>query len=304
MSSKSNVGSGTGTSEEVLQYYSRNWDKIANCYELDENELPIDPAWYRRRLYKEFLQREKPKSSLDIGCGGGWTVLDALQMGIDAKGIEPAPELKEHGCKLLQENGFDSNLITQDDLAILSTLPSDSLDCIALLSVLPHVPRDRWDDIHKDIARVLRPGGKIISAYRNELFDLYTFNSFTLEFYDNSLWGCAPCSSLHSEENMKKLKGLIKNPDVPGPYFTASKDKSFGKMDRMKSNPLTMPEYFSKYGLQIERTRFYHYHCVPPLLADSFSDFRNTNHEMELAMSDDWRGNFMAAIFMIEAVKN
>ena len=90
--------SDTGTSEEVLGYYSRNWDKIANCYDVDEVGLPIDPAWYRKRLYIEFLQRNKPQSVLDIGCGGGSSVLDALELGIDVRGIEPVAELKNHGC--------------------------------------------------------------------------------------------------------------------------------------------------------------------------------------------------------------
>lgn len=300
MSSHAEIG--TGTSEEVLQYYSRNWDKIANCYDLDGDGFPIDPAWYRRRLYKDFLLHNKPESVLDVGCGGGWTVLDALEMGINAKGIEPVAELKNHGCNLLQENGHDPGRITQDDLAILAKLPSNSLDCIALLSVLPHVPKGRWDEVHRNIARVLRPGGRLVAAYRNELFDLYTFNSFTLEFYDKALWGCQPCSTL-ANGHLGKLKSLITNPDMPGPYFTAAKDKSFGNIERVKSNPLTMPSFFHQYGLRLEKTRYYHFHCVPPLLQNDVENYRDINHQLELTMSDDWRGNLMAAIFMIEAIK-
>ena len=72
----------TGTSKEVLNYYSNNWNEIANCYDLDDNGFPLDPAWYRRRLYNLFLEKYNPKSVLDIGCGGGWTVLDSLKLGI------------------------------------------------------------------------------------------------------------------------------------------------------------------------------------------------------------------------------
>ena len=79
----------TATSKDVLNYYERNRGKIANCYDLDHKGLPVDPAWYRRRLYNLFLKEYKPKSVLDIGCGGGWTVLDALKKGISAIGVEP-----------------------------------------------------------------------------------------------------------------------------------------------------------------------------------------------------------------------
>jgi SAM-dependent methyltransferase len=299
MQSKGN----TGTSEEVLKYYSRNWDKIANCYAMNEQGLPIDPAWYRRSLYQQFLDRTRPASVLDIGCGGGWTVLDAVERGVNARGIEPVAELKEFGCNLLQEHGHDASRIAQDDLASVANLPTASEDCIALLSVLPHVPRDSWDGVHKDIARTLKPGGRFIAAYRNELFDLFTFNSITMEFYDQSLWNNEVCSSLRNNDTLGMLKGLITNPDVPGPYFSAAMDKSFGNLDRMKSNPMTMPSYLEKFGLRVERTRFFHFHCVPPILANKIDGYRNINHQLELVMSDDWRAHFMAAIFMVEVVK-
>jgi SAM-dependent methyltransferase len=293
----------TGTSHEVLQYYARNWSKIANCYALDDSGLPVDPAWYRRRLYQEFLARTRPRSVLDVGCGGGWTVLDALELGIDARGIEPIAELVEFGHGLLKKQGHDPVRIVQDDLASCATMATQSQDCVALLSVLPHVPRESWDDVHANFARVLRPGGRFIAAYRNQLFDLFTFNSLTIEFYDSTLWDSAACAPLHTEGRLKLLKGLVTNPDQPGPYFTAAQDKSFGKLDRMKSNPLTMCQYLARFGFAVERTRYYHFHCVPPILGSAIADFRQINHGLELSASDDWRGNFMAAIFMVECVR-
>lgn len=294
----------TGTSDDVLDYYSRNWEKIAKCYEIGADGLPCDPAWYRRRLYQQFLDRVKPQSVLDIGCGGGWTVLDALERGVDARGIEPVRELQEHGCRLLADHGYDPKAIALDDLASLEGLPKESQDCIALLSVLPHVPSASWDHVHQQIARTLRPGGRLIAAYRNELFDLFTFNSISIEFFDKSLWDIDELKRLQKDRVIEDLKRLITNPDVPGPYFTAAKDSSFGKLARVKSNPLTMPAYLAGYGLNVERTRFFHFHCVPPLMASSVSDFKAINHDLELALSDDWRGNFMAAIFMVEIVKS
>ncbi len=297
------INSKTGTSEKVLEYYSRNWDKIANCYALDKDNLPVDPAWYRRRLYQQFLDRTKPKSVLDIGCGGGWTVLDALQKGVNAKGIEPVKELKEFGNKLLSDNGHDPSKISQNDLSSLSNHQPDSEDCIALLSVLPHVPKDQWGNVHKNISNALKKGGRFVAAYRNELFDLYTFNSFTMEFYDTSLLNNEACSVLRNNETISQLKSLITNPDVPGPYFTAAKDHSFGELERVKSNPMTMQNFLSQYGLKVEKIRFYHFHCVPPILAGKVKDFNKINHQMELTMSDDWRAHFMSAIFFVEAIK-
>lgn len=293
----------TATSPDVLDYYARNWQAIANCYDMDARGLPVDVAWYRRRLYQDFLDRHRPKTLLDIGCGGGWTVLDALERGLDARGIEPVAPLKAHGCDLLARHGHDPERIQQADLATLATLPSQSLDCIALLSVLAHVPGEKWAEIHADIARVLKPGGRFIAAYRNELFDLFTFNSLTLEFYDRTLWGPEPCAPLRTDARLSLLKGLITHPDLPGAYFTAAKDKSFGQLQRVKSNPMTMPGYLKAFGLTVDHTAYYHYHCVPPLVAAQVDDYQDINHQLELTMPTDWRGNFMAAMFVVEAVR-
>jgi SAM-dependent methyltransferase len=296
-------GSATGTSKEVLQYYARNWESIANCYATGDDGLPVDPAWYRRELYGNFLDRTRPPSVLDIGCGGGWTVLDALNRGIDARGFEPVAELKTFAASLLERAGHDPSRVRQDDLASLAGHESASEDCIALLSVLPHVPAENWEEVHADISRVLRPGGRVIAAYRNELFDLFTFNSFTIETLDTSLWNCPATGPLRTLEMVDGLKGLITHPDVPGPYFTAAKDKSFGSLRRVKSNPLALGSQLEQFGLTVERIRYYHFHCVPPLLADRVPNGARINHRLEAELSDDWRGNFMAAMFLIEAAK-
>ncbi len=293
----------TGTSEDVLSYYSRNWEKIAGCYDLDLNGLPVDPAWYRRRLYQDFLKRVKPLSVLDIGCGGGWTVLDALQDGINARGIEPVIELQKFGTELLSKNGYSRGSIAQDDLSILREMPDGQEDCIALLSVLPHVPFEDWDLVHTDISRTLKPGGKFFAAYRNTLFDMYTFNSLTLEFYDQGLWGTESTKDLHTDDVLSHLKGLITNPDLPGQYYTMAVDKSFGGLKRIKSNPLEIGSYFASFGLKLDRTRFYHYHCAPPLMMQKLPNYKSINHAMELKLADDWRGHLMCAMFVVEVTK-
>lgn len=293
----------TDTSPDVLEYYSRNWETIANCYATDAEGLPIDPAWYRRQLYIEFLERVRPSSVLDIGCGGGWTVLDGLERGINARGIEPVAELSAFGSRLLESRGMDPDRVRPGDLADLASLPAASQDCVALLSVLPHVPAGKWLDVHASIAHVLRPGGRVIAAYRNELFDFFTFNSFTVETFDRSLWAGAAFEQVHAAGALDGVKSLISHPDVPGPYFTAARDKSFGALSRVKSNPLAAPTFLSAFGLAVDRIRFYHFHCVPPLLAPTLPQFRSINHRLEAELSSDWRGHFMAAMFLVEAIR-
>lgn len=293
----------TGTTTEVLDYYSRNWEKIANCYALDEDELPVDPAWYRRRLYGKFIERARPASILDIGCGGGWTVLDALELGVDARGIEPVTELVTFGSQLLEKNGHDGGRIRQDDLASLASHEPGSEDAIALLSVLPHVPFATWDKVHGEISAALKPGGRYIAAYRNQLFDFFTFNSYTVETFDQALWNVPSAAALRNNDVLAALKGLMTNPDKPGAYFTVASDKSFGKLERVRNNPLEMPAYFARFGMAVDKITFYNFHAVPPLMANMVPDQKAIGHQMDLDMFEDWRGHFMAAMFVVEARK-
>ena len=295
----------TGTSKDVLNYYEDNWEKIAYCYDLDSEGIPIDPAWYRRRLYNEFLDKHKPKSVLDIGCGGGWTVLDALQKGIDAIGVEPVKSLHNFAVELLNKEGFDGNKVKLDDLLYIEKLEDNSQDCVALLSVIPHVPIERVEYIHNQINRILKPGGKLVVAYRNELFDFFTFNSITLDFYKNDLWGGLNELNKLSNDNkvLESLKGLVTNPDIPGKFHTNVEDKSFGKLKRFKTNPLTVKEYLSTYDFKWLESHFYHFHAAPPLILNRVENLKKIHHEMELNYSNNWRAQFMCPMYLVIAEK-
>jgi hypothetical protein len=173
---------------------------------------------------------------------------------------------------------------------------------VSLLSVLPHVPETLWEKAHQDIVRLLRDGGVFYGVYRNALFDLYTFNSFTMDFYMDDLLARIDFPEGQAAVR-ERLRSLVSFPDLPGKQHTNAKDKDFGKLERVKSNPLTIRDYLKHFGLTVEKIQFYHFHCLPPLIMNKISEYKKVNHHMEQSMSDDWRGNFMAAMFIVQARK-
>ena len=293
----------TGTSQEVLEYYQRNWKEILRCYEVGEDDLPRDAAFYRRQIYLKILYETNADNILDIGCGGGRTVLDALEMGRKVQGIEPIEPLVKEAKTLLAESGQNPGLIRQADMAEVQNWKPHTFGTVAMLSVLPHVDPNKWDFTHQYVRSLLVKGGYFIASYRNDLFDLFTFNSFTIDFILNTLWNCRTLQRFHAKESVEGLKKLIKNPDIPGPFYTDAKDKSFGKLTRVNSNPLGMPSYLYRFGLRVLKTYFYNYHCAPPLLRENIDDYRILSHRMDMEMSEDWRGHFMASTFVICATR-
>ena len=250
------------------------------------------------------LEETGADNILDIGCGSGRTVLDVFEMNRRVHGIEPVEPLLAVAQELLSANGHDPNVVEKGDIQGLSKLEADSFNTVSVLSVLPHIERAEWDAAHRNIARLLRAGGYFIASYRNDLFDLYTFNSFTIDFIVNSLWNCDILDALRTDDTIKSLKKLIQNPDVPGSSYTCAPDKNFGTLTRVNSNPLEMSSYLAGFGLELKKTYFFNYHCVPPLLSDSIKDYRLLSHRMNLEMSEDWRGNFEASTFVVLAQKS
>jgi len=126
-------------------------------------------------------------------------------------------------------------------------------------------------------------------------------NSITLDFYNDVLWDRGVMGREPGVDALEGLRSLISHPDEPGRFHTNSPDKAFGRLERPKSNPLTLPAYLSQFGLKVERIRFCHYHFVPPLLDRRVTNLKAANHHLELALADDWCGHFMAAMTFVEA---
>jgi hypothetical protein len=132
---------------------------------------------------------------------------------------------------------------------------------------------------------------------------MYTLNSFTHEFYLKHF-------QTKNEFNVDELatislalESLIPNHDKPGKNFTMSQDKTFGELDRPKSNPLTIADYLLKFNLILEETYFCNFHPIPPLISLDERKLRTIKDSLELRYRTSWQGNFMAAMFVVIAKK-
>lgn len=286
-------------SVEVKKYYEKNWKSIANCYQVDSRGLPIDSAWYRRRIYKSLLESYKPSLILDIGCGGGHTVLDALELGLVSQGIEPILDLVSFGQQSLERAGYSRDLISLGDASAISNFSNEEFDLVAMLSVIPHVPLSDWYSLHKEVYRVLKPGGHCVIAYRNELFDMFTANRFSHEFFMEHFFSHPSYTDSVRLDLETELRDFIPFFNVPEKSHTESPDKSFGQLNRPKTNPLTYPSYIDNFGLRHEKNFFCNFHAVLPNMSKlKREEVKFIEHELELDLFDKWQGNFMSSMFV------
>lgn len=106
---------------------------------------------------------------LDAGCGPGQWTAHLAAAGVDARGVDGAPEFVEHACATHPECRFDVA-----DLGALPLAEASIAGVLSWYSLIHHEPGDLQVPL-RELARVLRPGGHLLVGFfdgrRVERFD-------------------------------------------------------------------------------------------------------------------------------------
>ena len=147
-----------------------------------ENYIRYRPS-YPREVFG-LLRTEcgfTPQSMVaDIGSGTGILSKLFLQNGNRVFGIEPNPEMRSAGERLLAEyEGFTSMAGSAEQ----SQLPDSSVDLVAAGQAFHWFDRPR---ARAEFQRILKPGGWVVILWNNRLTDTTPF----LRAYENLLLSC------------------------------------------------------------------------------------------------------------------
>jgi len=141
---------------------------------------------HRKQSIVNKLTLKKRGSILDIGSGTGHFADKMMGGGWQVKGIEINDKARE-----LSKVQFGLDVISPDEI---SSLPSDSFDCITLWHVLEHFhnPFKYADEIH----RMLKPGGVCLIALPNcDSFDAEHYKEFWAAYdVPRHLWHFNPAT--------------------------------------------------------------------------------------------------------------
>lgn len=295
--------------EQTQRHYAALVDKYTREYQTNYENYPSNQK--RLRLIQDRLRVLRPKSLLDCGCGEGTPVLQIGEMGIDIWAFDFVEGMIQKAKKNANAKGLSDRFwvgdITLPDFGkpLQTKVPHEYDVCIAL-GVFPHIPDDLL--ALRNMASVLRPGGRVFVEFRNELFSLYTLNRYHYEFFDKRLiqFGALKRRFAEHKELLTQIEDEISRPfrmDLPPVRKGDSHSPSYDEILSKFHNPLEMEPLFSQVGLRIEGNYFYHYHALPPMYEVRNPDaFRKMSLEMENNYRD-WRGYFMASAFVVEAIK-
>lgn len=121
----------------------------------------------RRRVLDRMVERHFPADKsvkiVDLGCGFGTALYVAKEHGYkNVEGVDISPEQVEAAHKL------GNTEVKQGDLGpYLASLPASSVGVVLILDVLEHLDRQELFDTVSAIARVLKPGGRLIAHIPN-----------------------------------------------------------------------------------------------------------------------------------------
>lgn len=124
--------------------------------------------------YMKFLRKGSSLKMLDIGCGQGYYVRDAIEEGINAHGIDISTHAVDNALAEVRDR------ITCGSITKIP-FPDEEFDIMTAFDVIEHIhPKDTLNAV-EEIRRVLKPDGIIIittpnSNYGSWVFDLTHIN--------------------------------------------------------------------------------------------------------------------------------
>jgi hypothetical protein len=74
-------------------------------------------------------------------------------------------------------------VISRGGVEQLKDIASGSSDLILALNVLAYMTREEEDLFYKECNRIIKDGGALLVTHSNELFDMFTLNNLTVDFF-------------------------------------------------------------------------------------------------------------------------
>ena len=314
------------SSQRITEVTRTFWDQTAHDYDgardLYARERYAESR-YRFRRVGEMAQAVAAACGgaarlrcLDIGCGAGEMLERLVALGVPPEnlaGVDYSPSMVEKARARLTARGLGAITLTPSDATSLRETPDASLDLVLSIQVYGYISRELEDRYYGEANRVLRPGGFLITAEANCLFDLFTLNRFTVAFHrENFLTQAFQGDSLEAVSG--RLAGLLTKPELPprpapvenganyvasllsdaGTRYTSHREQTFTK----RENPLVYGQILRRHGFDLRDLAFYHFHACPPLFFYEQPELERTAETLEDSLCRAWQGNFMASSFV------
>lgn len=284
-------------SQSVIDFWERSAESYrTSAYQFKRHGTRY-PFYETRLALMADMSKNLPKGTLlDAGCGGASVLIHFQGLGWKCKGVDGAHNMVAVARKNMEEAGLDPNDIQHSDVTDLSLYRDQSFDLVLSPGVMEYLNPEEEARALKESFRVLKPGGHLLVENINGLFDISTFNRFTVNFFADQVLPHFFPDAAERERLTGRIRDLVTNPDKPdrkGTY-TTTRDQVYTRADI----PLAYGEKARTFGFEQIEQGFYRFHAVPPLLFEAEPALEQVSIDRELAMSRHWLGNLLASGFI------
>jgi 2-polyprenyl-3-methyl-5-hydroxy-6-metoxy-1,4-benzoquinol methylase len=215
---------------------------------------------------------------LDVGCGEGIFAKYLADRGAEVEGFDINDEMIR-GAKA-QFGTHPKMRYRIGGVECMQNYAENGFDFIFALNILAYLNPAEEKTFYCEAARILKSGGTLVITHSNELFDLYTLNRYTVDFFRKHF----------SKTQDQDVSELLTNPAKPTRTTFA-----------VRENPLSYRFKLSAYGFEEKQQEFAHYHEQPPLLMPNRDPDDINSREyfdtLDWPEADRWKLMFMCSMF-------
>lgn len=221
----------------------------------------------RHQAVLRVLADRKPGIFFEVGFGKGAMIAALLDAGWRGGGCDFG--VKQHAYaqeRLGARRGLELGLLLEGVNA-LSSLGRESLDLVVCLGPLEYLNENEAKWAFREMRRVLRTGGLVVTAHANMLPDLLSMDVFTVEAFSTIM------SRLHATG--KSSFGDVDFRTAVARRFSPTSlldSKSIRTQVGTRSeNPLWVADDLLSYGFKLEAIRYNRLIDLPPFLERSLN---------------------------------
>lgn len=259
------------------------------------------------RIVRDELAALGGGSLLDAGCGPSSMLRDLGGLSLDLYGFDLTPQMVQEAKRVMTKMGVAEKNIWQGSVLVSEDFkrrgPSSGFDAAICFGVLPHIPEGADISVMSNLRNAVRPGGLVLLEARNQLFSLFTFNRYSHDFFMEELIRSQDILTGSTDEQpalrevLSELKDMFRT-DLPPVRQGKQDEPGYDEVLSRTHNPLVLKEQFRQIGFANVRLLFYHYHCLPPMFENRFSEYFR-RQSVNLEDPSDWRGHFMASAVIV-----
>jgi 2-polyprenyl-3-methyl-5-hydroxy-6-metoxy-1,4-benzoquinol methylase len=217
----------------------------------------------RNNAVLDIINRRFPISDfLDVGCGTGQLAIHVAKLGINARGIDFAPEM----IRLSEENNRKENTTATFLCASFFDFAhlNNSYDVVSAQGFIEYISLDQLESFLKICGDSLRPGGALALASRNRIFNIVSLNAFTrMETALGTIDHLIEEAVCFQSSDSKKLFSNLATCERIDPQPTSHPGTGIGVDVRYQFSPAELIMRARRYGF-VPRTIYpVHFHGLP-----------------------------------------